>query len=570
MSEKLQQFKQFLRWFWQVAKGYFLSSEKFRAWGLLFLVIVGTIVIRPLGLQVAIYTSKITTALSQKDFATYKNVLLISTGLTASLIFAFLAQSFLEQKFSLYWRQWLTNQFLNRYLADRHFYHINNDKVIDNPDQRISQDINSFIDKSLTYFLGLGGTLLSGFLYIGTLWKINNSLVFIAITTAIIQTLISYFIGRVLTPLSFQSLEYEADFRYSLVHIRSNSEAIAFYEGEKEEQKEVESRFRQLLTVLHAKIFPSSTLSGVKVALSIATTLICTLLLAPRYFNNEVTLGDFQLSISAFGQVVSVFNWFSSNFNGLTQFAAVIKRLGTLQDYFVATSPAIASSNTIQTIIEPRLGWSHLTVKTPDRKRTLVTDTSVEIPPGEGLLVMGASGLGKSSILRAVAGLWKQGEGYIYRPKTTEMLFIPQRPYMVLGTLRKQILYPHTEKAFTDERIQSVLKEVNLGDLVERVGGLDVQLDWANVLSLGEQQRLGFARLFLHLPHYAVLDEATSALDVPNEKRLYQQLQTAGITYISVGHRPTLIAYHKRVLEILEGGKWRFLPNFDEALKLEQ
>ena len=561
MSEKIQQFKQFLRWFWQIAKDYFLSSEKFRAWGLLAMVIGGTLVIRPLGLQVAIYTSKITTALSQKDFATYKNVLLISTGLTASLIFAFLAQSFVEQKFSLYWRKWLTNRFLNRYLGDRHFYHINNERVIDNPDQRISQDINSFIDQFLNYLLGLIGTLLSGFLYIGTLWQINNSLVFIAIATAIIQTLISYFIGRVLTPLNFKSLEYEADFRYSLVHIRNNSEAIAFYEGEKEEQKEVESRFQQLLSVLHAKILPSSTLGGVKVALSIATSLICTLLLAPRYFNNEVTLGDFQLSVSAFGQVVGVFNWFSSNFNGLTQFAAVIKRLGTLQDYFAASRSAIASSATIQTLIEPRLGLSHLTVKTPDQKRTLVTDLSVEIPHGEGILVMGASGLGKSSILRAVAGLWKQGDGYIYRPETTKMLFIPQRPYMVLGSLRKQILYPHTEQVFTDKRIQSVLEVVNLGDLVDRVGGLEVELDWADVLSLGEQQRLGFARLFLHHPHYAVLDEATSALDVPNEKRLYQQLQAAEITYLSVGHRPTLIAYHERVLEILEGGKWQFLSD---------
>ena len=561
MSEKIQQLKQFLRWFWQIAKDYFLSSERFRAWGLLGMVIGGTLVIRPLGLQVAIYTSKITTALSQKDFATYKNVLLISTGLTASLIFAFLAQSFVEQKFSLYWRKWLTNQFLNRYLGDRHFYHINNDKIIDNPDQRISQDINSFIEKSLNYSLGLGGNLLGGFLYIGTLWNINNSLVFMAIATAVIQTLISYLIGRVLTPLNFKSLEYEADFRYSLVHIRNNSEAIAFYEGEKEEKKEVESRFQQLLSVLHAKILPSSTLGGVKVALSIATSLICTLLLAPRYFNNEVTLGDFQLSVSAFGQVVGVFNWFSSNFNGLTQFAAVIKRLGTLQDYFVASSSAIASSATIQTFIEPRLELSHLTVKTPDQKRTLVTDLSVEIPAGEGILVMGASGLGKSSILRAVAGLWKQGDGYIYRPETTKMLFIPQRPYMVLGSLRKQILYPHTEQMFTDKRIQSVLEVVNLEDLIDRVGGLEVELDWADVLSLGEQQRLGFARLFLHRPHYAVLDEATSALDVPNEKRLYQQLQAAEITYLSVGHRPTLIAYHERVLEILEGGKWQFLSD---------
>ncbi|MEB3312034.1 MAG: ABC transporter ATP-binding protein/permease [Snowella sp.] len=564
MAEKIKQLQQFLRWFWQIAKIYFVSAAWWRSWGLLTIVLLFTVVSRPLGLQSAIYGAKITTALSQKDFAAYKAALLISTGLLAGVILLALSQSVIEQKFKLYWRQWLTNNFLDRYFKNRVFYSINSDKAIDNPDQRISQDITAFIDQSLGYVLGLSGTLIGGFLYIGTLWNINNYLVFIAIGTAILQTLISYLLGRVLTPLNFKSLEYEADFRYSLVHVRNNSEAIAFYEGEAQERGEVGSRFSRLLSVLNAKILPNGALSAFKFALSILTNLICTLLLAPRYFNGEVELGDFQLSVAAFGHVVGVFNWFSSNFNSLTQFAAVLKRLGSLEDYFIKQEKPIAKqapSAVIETIIEPRLVLSHLTVQTPDQKRTLVTNLSAEVPDSEGILVMGASGLGKSSILRAVAGLWHQGDGYIYRPATTEMLFIPQRPYMVLGSLRKQILYPHTQQKFTDARLQEVLAQVNLGNLIERVGGLDTVLDWADVLSLGEQQRLGFARLFLHSPRYAVLDESTSALDVANEKHLYQMLRDDDITYISVGHRPTLIPYHQFVLEILGEGKWRLFPS---------
>ncbi|MEB3174296.1 MAG: ABC transporter ATP-binding protein/permease [Cyanobacteriota bacterium] len=560
MEDKIQRLRRFLRWFWQLSQGYFRSGERWGAWGLLVLLIAMTAGFQPLGLQTNIYAAQVTTALSEKNFPAYQRALLVSTALTAALILAALAKSFVQQKFTLYWRQWLTDSFLGRYFANQSFYHLNGEKEIDNPDQRISQDINSFIDKTLDYFLGLGSNLLGGFLYIGTLWGINRSLVLIAIGTALLQTLVAYFIGRILTPLNFQSLEYEADFRYGLVHVRNHSEAIAFYEGEAQERAEVGARFNRLLRVLHAKILPSSALASIQLALSITTRLICTLLLAPSYFNGQVSLGDFQLSIAAFSAVVGVFNWFSSNFNSLTQYAAVLKRLGSLADYFDAQAKPAPVSAQIQTIVEPRLSWSRLTVKTPDQTRTLIQDLSAEVPPGEGLLIMGPSGAGKSSLLRAVAGLWENGAGYLYRPPIDAILFIPQRPYLVLGSLRRQILYPHRQGDYSDACLQAVLEAVNLGDLIERVGGLDAELDWADILSLGEQQRLAFARLFLQSPRYAVLDEATSALDVANERLLYQKLQESEITYLSVGHRPTLIPFHEQVLDILGRGQWRLRP----------
>ncbi|MGH2416245.1 MAG: ATP-binding cassette domain-containing protein, partial [Microcystaceae cyanobacterium] len=199
----------------------------------------------------------------------------------------------------------------------------------------------------------------------------------------------------------------------------------------------------------------------------------------------------------------------------------------------------------------------HVTLSTPNGNKTLVKDMSVSVPKGEGLLIVGPSGAGKSSLLRAIAGLWNSGTGRLVRPELEEMLFLPQRPYMILGTLRSQLLYPNTQNQLTDKELLKVLQHVNLADLPDRVGGLDADLDWADVLSLGEQQRLAFARLLLTQPPYAILDEATSALDLGNEVSLYQQLQATGTTFISVGHRPSLIKYHQNVLEIPGDTSWR-------------
>ena len=304
------------------------------------------------------------------------------------------------------------------------------------------------------------------------------------------------------------------------------------------------------MAVLHQSILPQTTLNAVEICISITFGLILQLILAPEYFDGKIPFGDIARSTGACWTVLGVLSWFSYSFGELISYAAVIKRLGTFSDFIESPNLLPYQAQTIETIIDDRLALSHLCLQTPDYKRTLVQDLSLEVPKGKGLLLIGPSGSGKSSILRGIAGLWNSGEGYIYRPQIKEIFFIPQRPYMILGSLSAQLLYPHTKRDISDEQLQSCLAKVNLGDLAARVGGFDVELNWADILSLGEQQKLAFARLFLANPRYAVLDESTSALDVANEKHLYELIKSLDITFISVGHRPTLLQYHESVVQI--------------------
>ncbi|TVP67977.1 MAG: ATP-binding cassette domain-containing protein, partial [Nodularia sp. (in: Bacteria)] len=292
------------------------------------------------------------------------------------------------------------------------------------------------------------------------------------------------------------------------------------------------------------------------------------LVIAPIYFAGQTDFGTFTQAAIAFSQIFRALSVVVGQFESLTAFAAGIERMGDLDEFLETTDQQQPGVRTIDVTEASRIELRSVTLMTPNYERTLVRDLPFRLQSGEGLVIVGNSGSGKSSLLRAIAGLWNAGTGQILRPPLSEMMFLPQRPYMVLGSLRSQLLYPHPDNDMLESKMRDVLEEVNLAELPERVGGFDVELDWANVLSLGEQQRLAFARLLLSMPNYVILDEATSALDLANEKNLYQQLKAKGTTLISVGHRPSLLQYHEYVLELDGSSNWRLLPMEEYTVNL--
>jgi putative ATP-binding cassette transporter len=387
--------------------------------------------------------------------------------------------------------------------------------------------------------------------------------VFFLVLYALIGTLVTTVVfGKPLVRLNFEQLKKEANFRFSLVRIRENAEAIAFYRGEKRESNQVKHRFGEVFDNVKRLLVWELNLNILTNTYEFIPFILPALVVAPAIFAGEMEIGKVSEAQGAFVRVFFSLNVVVARFQALTTFGAGINRLYSFAEFLeqtqtIQTSDLPHQNSTIQTVEAERLAVEHLTLQTPNHQRTLVEDLSVELPTGQGLLVIGPSGCGKSSLLRAIAGLWNCGSGTIVRPEAEQILFLPQRPYMVLGTLRDQLLYPNTHIEVEDQHLKQVLEQVNLAALDEQFGGFDAEQDWADVLSLGEQQRLTFARMLLNQPNYAILDEATSALALDNEERLYQHLKAIGATFLSVGHRSTLANYHQLVLELSQDKTWQ-------------
>jgi vitamin B12/bleomycin/antimicrobial peptide transport system ATP-binding/permease protein len=566
-----------LKQFWAIAKPFWVGDRKWQVLGQLLLVIAMSLGYTGLGVLLNNKRGVLISALSAQDEARFWQTIAIFAGVLVVYAPLFAGYAYLRDRLGLQWRNWLTNHLMDRYFENRAFYELNHSIAdIDNPDQRIAEDVKSFTQESLTLLLAVIDSFLAIAAFGGVLWNISKPLLLFLALYAFIGTLTTVGIfGRRLVQLNFDQLKKEADFRFGLVRVRENAEAIAFYQGEARESTQLKGRFSEAFENYKRLIFWQLNLNILSNAYEFIPFILPAIVVAPSIFAGELEVGKVSEAQGAFIRVFFSLNLVVARFDSLTTFGAGVKRLFAFAE--ALEQPTIeAETETIRTEIVSELALDEMTLQTPDRKRTLVEQLSVQLAPGEGLLVRGPSGCGKSSMLRAIAGLWRTGSGKVLRPPLSEMLFLPQRPYMILGTLRDQLLYPKLDLEIDEKQLKMVLVQVNLSNLHERHGGFDTEQDWAEVLSLGEQQRLIFARLLLNQPAYVILDEATSALDIHNEALLYEQLQSSDITFLSVGHRPTLNRYHSSILSLTEYRTWslessddsgRLFVNEDESLK---
>ncbi|WP_310416967.1 ABC transporter ATP-binding protein/permease [Chamaesiphon sp. OTE_8_metabat_110] len=472
-----------------------------------------------------------------------------------------------RRKLALFWREWLANTFLKDYFSNRTYYELDSNAAntdIDNPDQRMTEDVNSFTTTILDLILDILDSVLDLVAFTGILYSISTQLTIGLVGYVSIATILALWIGTKLIKINFNQLRLEGDFRYGMVHVRDNAESIAFYRGENLELSQVEGRLGRAIRNYDLLIIWLALLDIFQYSYEYFARLVPYLIVAPLYFAKQVDFGTIGQGIFAFRMVLSALSIIPTRIQSISSFAASIERLGMLYERFRQRDRDVVGSGIVN-YPSAHFKVDGLTLNTPNAEQTLFQNLSFELTPPQSLLVVGASGCGKSSLLRAIAGLWRNGTGTIESPDYTQALFLPQQPYMLLGTLREQLKYPNLRTNITDEEIQSALAIVNLENLSVRMGGLDAQKDWAAVLSQGEQQRLAFARILLSQPKYVILDEATSALDVTNERRLYELLQSQDITYISVGHRPSLIDYHQTVLDLRSADRdsWQLLAAKD-------
>lgn len=564
--------------FGKLAKPYWFSDEKWKARGLLALLVLLLLGQTEFNVLLNEQTGEFTSALAAQDADRFWRSIRISFIILVIAVPVYGYFYYVRDKLALYWRQWITHHYLDRYFANRAFYKLTSNAEIDNPDQRISEDINTFTQRALYFLLIMMGELIQLIAFSSVLWSISRELVFFLVVYAFAGTAITlFFFGKILIGLNFYQLKREADFRFSLVRIRENAESIALYRGEQQESIHVKQRFHEAFVNYLKLIRSQLNLNLFQYAYSFLTIILPSAIIASRVLSGELEVGRAIQAAGAFAAVLSALAVIVDNFESLSRFMAGIERLDTFSKILNGISPkksiAQQKHGTLVHINQgAHLALENVSVLTPNYERTLIANLSLVVNPGEGLLIVGASGEGKSSLLRAISGLWNAGSGNIVRPKQEEMLFLPQHPYMILGNLRSQLLYPDKtegskDKTISDDVLFRLLETVRLPHIAERFGGLNANVDWGKVLSVGEQQRLAIARVLITQPRYVMLDEATSALDVENEDNLYRLLAKTPATLVSISHRMSVLKYHRQVLELTGNGHWHLYTAEDYASK---
>ena len=536
-------------------------SDVIRSWGMaIFLVLLIAALVALTAFNTFVSNYLVDVIIERENFNKFVETLLVfAVGL---ILVTFLSGfvKFIRKKIALDWYEWLNDWILGKYFGDRAYYKLNFSSEIENPDQRLAQEIEPITTNTIRFLAVALEKSLEMVTFITILFMISQSVAFVLLAWTFIGNLIAVYLTQELNKINQEELELKANYNYAITHVRNHAESIAFFQGEAQESLSIKRRFKNLLTSTLRKIDWERNTETFNRGYQSAIQIFTFVIIGPLYMNNgDLTFGQVGQACLAANLFAAALGELIAEFGISGQVSSYIERLGEFSETLEKVSQTPENVNTISFLEENNLAFEDLTLQTPDYEKVIVENLSLQVQPGQSLLIVGPSGRGKSSLLRAIAGLWDSGTGRLVRPPLENFLFLPQRPYIILGTLREQLLYPHTERSMTDEELMAILQQVNLQHLLSRVENFDTEAPWENLLSLGEQQRLAFARVLVTRPDFIILDEATSALDLKNEDNLYQQLQATKNTFISVGHRESLFQYHQWVLELTADSGWQLV-----------
>ena len=556
---------------WRLMSSYWHSQEKWKARGLLAGVIALTLGQVYMLVLLNGWNNDFYNALQQRAFESFWPLIGQFAGFAfLHIIFAVYAV-YVRQILEIKWRKWMTDKYLDRWLGHQTYYRLQvaGQDDMDNPDQRIADDVNSFVNLTLGLFVGVLKQATSLVAFVVILWNLSGSLdiplgdtvlsvpgymVFVTLIYSVVGTWLAHKVGRKLIRLNYDQQRFEADFRFSMVRVRENSESVAFYGGEKPELQNFRERFALVIGNFWGLMKRTKLLNFYVNGYAQIAIIVPVLMCAPQYFNGTMQLGGFMQTISAFGRVQDALSYFVESYDSIAQYVAVIRRLGGFAGHMEEAETLAPSFDFTKNTSNALQLWQ-MDIALPDG-RQLAEKLSIAVPAGKRLLISGGSGAGKSTLLRAIAGIWPYGTGEISLPTGWRTMFLPQRPYLPLGSLRRAIYYPQPVPENTDDNLTGLLERFGLQNLA---GQLDAVDDWSRILSLGEQQRLAFIRILLLRPDIVFLDESTSALDEPREAQAYEILHQLlpQMAVVSVGHRSSLLNCHDKQLVLAGDGYWK-------------
>ncbi|MGX7742389.1 ABC transporter ATP-binding protein/permease [Rhodopseudomonas parapalustris] len=546
---------------WRIAVPYFNAEDKWMGRGLLAAVVVIELAVVGLTVMFNRWNNVFYNALQERNYDVFTYQIIYFCVLATIWIALKVYQLYLNQWLQIRWRKWMTERYLGGWLHDANHYQMQlTGDAADNPDQRIAEDTQLFIDRTLALGIGLLNAVVTLASFVVILWGLSDEaplhmfghsipipgyLVWGALIYAVVGTALTHWIGSPLVGLNFQQQRYEADFRFNLVRARENAEQIALLRGEPAERGKLSERFGHIVGNYMRIMVRTKRLTAFTASYSQASVIFPYILVAPAYFAQKVQLGGMMQTVSAFSSVQDSLSFFISAYRTLAEWQSIMQRL---EGFERAIEAAAARRDNPGVVRTPS---SVNAIELKDLSLTLPTGSPLMSADGFTLggndrtLIVGPSGAGKSTLFRAIAGIWPFGSGSIAIPANATLMMLPQRPYFPVGELRAAIVYPAGAGSFSDAQVAEVLREVGLPALADR---LDQHGHWNRTLSLGEQQRLGIARALLHAPQYLFLDEATASLDEPSEAALYELLdrKLPGTTIVSIGHRSTLEAFHQQ------------------------